>query len=462
MRVHNFSGYAPTCWPAEDGGPTREQAPHGIKGLDASAATFGLLASRPAHGAHMGVIGTEGRMYILRSLFGKTVMHDPAEAIVELVDPLTLEATTTSPVLPAGPWWAGGLAVHANGGIIVVSGQWIHRLDPDTLEVKAARKLPTGRPHNSFVVLDDGTIVLKDIDRSLLGPATLHAIDPETLQDRCAPIQFRETVIARLSAKGSTIYAAGVDHAMRVHWTGSELRADADWMHRYRHHPGQGHAWDPVISADRMWFLDQGRHRFRISMRGSAVDEAPVRLHSVGLNDSSAATEVVICGAKRGAITNPPLIDPDRMIAVGYDSANGWITAFDIPADPAATPVERWRKPLHTAPHLMRFADTGELVACDHRAPWPIANSITSRLLDWRLSEPLRRSGIRTPHLEPKLAKAFAGEDMVVLDLETGEEKARATMPVVAQSVMFPLAGENRDVVMATMTGIFRVGAADS
>jgi hypothetical protein len=49
---------------------------------------------------------------------------------------------------------------------------------------------------------------------------------------------------------------------------------------------------------------------------------------------------------------------------------------------------------------------------------------------------------------------------MVVLDLETGDEKARATMPVVAQSVMFPLAGENRDVVMATMTGIFRVGVA--
>jgi hypothetical protein len=409
----------------------------------------------------MGVIGTEGRIYLLRSLFGKTVFNEPAEAIVEVVDPLTLEATLTSPVLPAGPWWAGGLAVHADGGIIVVSGQWIHRLNADTLEVEAARQLPTGRPHNSFVVLDDGTIVLKDIDRDLVGPATLHAIDPATLEDRCPTLQFRETVIARLSAKGNTVYAAGVDHAMRVHWTGTELVADDSWLHRYRHHPGQGHAWDPVISAGRMWFLDQGRHRFRVSMRGSALDEAPVRLHSVGLEDSSAATEVVICGARRGAITNPPLIDPERMIAIGYDSANGWITAFDIPEDPTATPVEKWRKPLHTAPHLMRFADTGELVACDHRAPWPMANSIVSRLLNWRLAEPLRRSGIRTPHLEPRLANAFAGEDMVVLDLETGDEKARATMPVVAQSVMFPLAGENRDVVMATMTGIFRVGVTD-
>jgi hypothetical protein len=56
------------------------------------------------------------------------------------------------------------------------------------------------------------------------------------------------------------------------------------------------------------------------------------------------------------------------------------------------------------------------------------------------------------------LAKLIAGEAVVVLDIETGIERARAAMPVVAQSVMFPTAGENRDVVMATVTGIFRVG----
>ena len=49
---------------------------------------------------------------------------------------------------------------------------------------------------------------------------------------------------------------------------------------------------------------------------------------------------------------------------------------------------------------------------------------------------------------------------MVVLDLETGKEMARAHVPVVAQSVMFPTAGENRDVIMSTVTGVFRVGVA--
>lgn len=62
--------------------------------------------------------------------------------------------------------------------------------------------------------------------------------------------------------------------------------------------------------------------------------------------------------------------------------------------------------------------------------------------------------------MEPRLARLVAGEDMVVLDIETGEEKARARMPVVAQSVMFPTAGENRDVIMSTVTSVFRVGMA--
>ncbi|CAB4878871.1 unannotated protein [freshwater metagenome] len=453
------SGYARTCWPAEDGGPTREQAPAGITYLLGSDSDrFKLLAGRAAPGAHMAVIGPDGAMFLLRSLFGHRILKDPAQAVVERIDPLTLETTLSSPVLPAGPWWAGGLAVLASGDIVAVSGRWIHRLDPQTLEVIAARELPTGRPHNSFVVLDDGTIVLKDIDRSLALPAVLHAIDPQSLEDRCEPLDLGETVIARLSADGNTIYAVGVDHAMRIHWDGSTLSPDSEWRHKYRTHPNQGYGWDPVVSAGRLWFLDQGRHRFRISMRGSGLDSGPVRLHAVPLENAAAATEVVICGAPHGGITNPPLIDPDRMIAVGYDTANGWITAFDIPLDPASTPTERWRKRLHTGPHLMRYSGSGELIACDHNAPWPLGTRLGSWLLEKGLSDAMRRSGEDRPGLEPKLAKLIAGEDVVVLDIETGLERARASMPVVAQSVMFPTAGENRDVVMATVTGIFRVG----
>ena len=113
---------------------------------------------------------------------------------------------------------------------------------------------------------------------------------------------------------------------------------------------------------------------------------------------------------------------------------------------------------MHTAPHLMRFGDSGELIVHDHRAPWPWATRAGSWLLERGLADPLRRSGEQRPHLEPKLARAVAGEDLLVLDIATGAELSRASMPLMAQSVMFPTAGENSDVFVSSVTGIFRVG----
>ena len=54
-----------------------------------------------------------------------------------------------------------------------------------------------------------------------------------------------------------------------------------------------------------------------------------------------------ICGLPGGVVANPPVVDPQRRIAVGYDSANGVLAAFTVAADGtlepalAATPVPR-------------------------------------------------------------------------------------------------------------------------
>ena len=452
------TGYANSPWPAEDGGAARLQAPVGEPGLQLAAGEhFEVLAERRVSGIQMIVRGADGSLYALRSLLGRRVMKDPARTVIEKLDQLTLEAVATSPELPAGPWWAGGLAVLADGSIVAISGRWVHRLDAQSLHVLNARELPVDAPYNSFVALPDGTLFTKDFDRDLRRPASLLALDPVTLEDRAAPLRLPETVIARLSAADGKIYCVGIDHVMRVDWNGGRMELDP-WRWRYRTGPGAGYGWDPVIALGRLWFLDQGRHRFRLSMRGSALDRGPVRLHSIPLDDASKATSVAICGRDWGAITNPPLIDPDRGIAVGYDTANGQMSAFDIPADPFERPTFRWTKEIHSGPHLLRWGPSGELIACDHRAPWPLHTRLASRLLDTSLSDALRRSGERTPELEPKLADRLAGEDAVVLDIETGEERGRATLPVLSQSVMFPTAGANRDAILTTMTAIFRVG----
>ncbi|MEI6664456.1 MAG: hypothetical protein WCL20_09190 [Actinomycetes bacterium] len=446
-------------WPAEDGGPERLQAPTGEAGPEVTShEQFELLANRHAPGAQMAVRRGPGELYLLRSLFGHRAIDDPAQAVVERINPLTLEPINSSPILPAGPWWAGGVAVMADGNLTLVSGSFAHRLDGDSLEVLASRELSAPRPYNSFVALSDGTIITKDIDRSLSSSCRVHALDPSTLEDLCDPVELGESAIARLSADGSSVYSVATDHVYRLDWDGTRLTKSSDWNPHYRKGDGKGYGWDPVLAAGRIWFLDQGRHRFRISMRGSGLDHGPVALHAIDLADASNHFQLEISGSPFGSVTNPPLVDPDRMIAVGYDSAGGHVRAFDIPTDPAIAPTPRWSGSFHTGPHLMRFPDSGELVLFDHRAPWPLHTRAGSRLLESGLSDHLRRSGERKPEMEAKLAKLIGGEDVALVDIETGVERSRARLPVFGQSVAFPTAGENRDLITANFNGVQRVG----
>lgn len=460
-RPRANAAYWDSPWPAEDGGPSRLQAPHGQGGLSLQQTDrFELLANRPASGAQMAVRGGSREVYLLRSLFGRRAIHDPSRTVVERIHPETLEQLSASQVLPAGPWWAGGLSVMRDGNLTVVAGSFAHRLSGDDLSVLSSRQLSAPRPYNSFVALADGTIVTKDIDRSLSSSCRVHALDGETLEDRCEPVDIGEPAIARLSADGDRVWVVGVDRVHRLDWDGSRLRLAEDWRPTYRKGSGKSYGWDPVIACGRIWFLDQGRHRFRLSMRGSGLDHGAVALHAIDLEDPGNHFALAISGKDFGSVTNPPLIDPERMIAVGYDSSAGHVRAFDIPESPSEEPTPRWSGSFHTGPHLMRFPDTGELILFDHRARWPVYTRAGSRALESGLADMLRRSGERTPQLEARLARHIAGEDVAVVDIETGVERGRATLPVLGQSVAFPTAGEYRDLITANFNGVQRVGVA--
>ncbi|MDA2992141.1 MAG: hypothetical protein O3B27_11360, partial [Actinomycetota bacterium] len=121
------------------------------------------VTSRDAFGVTMVVLRAPGEVYVLRNTVGTNIFEDPAVGWVERIDPHTLEALERSPDLPAGPFWPGGLAAHANGSLYTVFGRWCHRLAPDCSVIER-RELPAPRPYNSFVILADGTIATKDLD----------------------------------------------------------------------------------------------------------------------------------------------------------------------------------------------------------------------------------------------------------------------------------------------------------
>jgi hypothetical protein len=406
----------PSPWPAEDGGPARRQAAGG--GLRVAAGERLVATSRTAVASTMVVLRDPGEVFLLCHTGG-----EEAVSWVERIDPVTLDPLGRSPDLPGGPAWPGGLAAHAGGSLHVVFGNHAHRLSPG-LDVQASRLLPRARPYNSFVVLPDGHLVTKDFGGSRPGapvsgppPATeLLVLDPEGL-DVVAVHPLPEPSIARLSARGSEVVVVGEDSVFTVGWDGRRLERGR--RVRYRTEPGQTYGWDAVVDGGAAWFLDdgEGSDRYNGSLRGLGLSDAPLRLHRVDL-DAGGRTSAEVCGLRGGLVANPPAVDLERGVAVGYDSGNGRVAGFTVDRDGSLR--RRWEKALDHAAHPLRYPETGELVL---------------------------------HHFD----RQRGAEQLVVLDIETGAELARVDTGSPVQSVVFPAAGFDRDLYTCSFTTVTRI-----
>lgn len=405
-------GHWPGPWPAEDGGPQRRQAAPGA-GLHLRPGERLRAVQRDVVAATMVVHRDPGETYLLR--------HTPpvdgvARSWVERIHPETLACEQRSPDLAGGPPWPGGLAAHANGSLYTVFGRHAHRLAPDTT-LEASRELPRERPYNSFVVLADGCLATKDLAHD--GPASeLVLLEPDRL-DIVARLALPQRSVARLSADGTSIYVVGVDSLLRVEWDGrGGLSLDDGFTARYRTVDGQTHGWDAVIDDASAWFLDDGAgsEAYQGSFRGIGISTVPNHLVRVRL-DTGAVTLTPVCGLPKALVANPPAVDPQRRIVVGFDSSNGVLSGFRYDDNG----LDRlWQRQQGHAAHMLRYPDTGELVTGDHDG-------------------------------------ARVADQAVVLDITTGAEKGRVDTGSPVQSVLFPAPGWGRDFYLVSFTTITRV-----
>ena len=400
-------------WRYEDGGPRRPQTTAGALGLRPGDTLE--VTTRMAPAVTMVVAGDAGELFLLRHTAG-----DGATALVERIDPHTLETLDQSPELDGGPVWPGGLGANRHGSLHVVFGNHAHRLDAD-LRVVASTTLPRERPYNSFVTLPDGHLVTKDFGGARPGfpiaaadreACELLVLEPEglTIVDRLvAP----EPSIARLSAAGDDVYVVGDTSLLRVRWDGRRLALDDAFTAPYRTMEGQTYGWDCVIAAGAAWFLDDGdgSEHYNGTLRGHGVSTAPLHLVRVDLG-TGVVTMVEICGRPGGLVANPPVVDEARGVVVGYDSGNGALVGFDLD-----TLDVRWRRDQDHGSHLLLYAESGELVTGDHA-------------------------------------------DAVVLDIATGDELARADTGSGIQSVLFPAPGFEHDFYVCTFLTVSRVAVA--
>lgn len=419
-------GYWHSRWPGEDGGPLRRQEPAdgGELGLRSAGRSL-AVTHRPVSNVGVGTMVVQrapGELYMLCHTGG-----EEATSWVEQIDPVSLRTIRRSPSMEGGPTWPGGIACHDNGSIYVVFGQFAHRLSPE-LDVLATVRLPRRRPYNSFVILPDGCLAAKDFGGLRPGQdeqddyegTEVVVLEPEWLEivaRRLVP----EPSIARLSAEGSDVYVVGESSLWRVRWSGSELTLDSGYRALYRTLPGQGFGWDAVLENGAAWFHDngQGTERYAGSLRGLGVSRTPSNLVHVHLMTGE-VTLTEICGLQGGVVANPPVIDPVRRVVVAYDSGNGVVTGFRI--DPRGVTGRLWSREINHAAHMLRYP-SGELVLCDYDH-------------DQRM------------------------EQVLVIDIETGQEYARADTGSPVQSVLFPAPGFGRDFYLVSFSTLTRCEVA--
>ena len=404
-------------WSTEDGGPRRLQWVDGARLAIAAGETL-QVTSRSMMVVTMVVVASPDDVFVLCHTGG-----DSAVSWVERVHPETLETLATSEHLAGGPAWPGGTAVHPNGGIYVVFGNHAHRLNR-SLQVVASRELPRIRPYNSFVVLPDGHLVTKDFGGSRPGnemeepfaPTQLVVLEPTGL-NIVATLDLPEASIARLSANENDVYVVGTSSLWRVRWDGESLHSDG-WRAEYRQLQGQTYGWDVVIADTDAWFLDNGEstHKFAGTLRGVGTATAP--LHLVRVNLASGRVSLhEICGLAGGVVANPPLVDEQRQMVVGFDSGNGVLAGFSYDE----TKVRKvWSVEQNHGSHMLLYPESGEFVSAHYD----------------------QERGV---------------EQVVVRDISTGREIARADTGSPIQSVVFPACGTRRDFYWCSMLSLNRV-----
>ena len=446
--------YWPRPWTGEDGGPRRWGVPGSdLAGLDIRPGErLEVTAVHDAFATDALVRREPGELYALRhGMSMRGPQTTPVEAWVERLDPETLEVTASTPHLPGGPFWPGGIAAHANGDLHMVFGRWAWRLSPD-LEVLASHRLPVGRPHNSFVILDGGELVTKDCDAPAgLEPSTFSVLDPETLLPVAEPLRLPEPSIARLSGDGESVIAIGTTTVFRLRLDreAGRLVIDEAWQPSYGPSPERGYGWDPVITDEHVFWMDNGRNRVDTTMLDSGEESDPVRLWWARLDDAAKTRSVEISGIPYGTESNPPAWDPVNRIVVAYDSGNAVMQAWKMDGDELES---IWRLDgLAHGGHLILYPDTRELVVGDWGG---------SELMRGRLVRPIMRKIAPMLGLSAaarRAAVAGGGDNLVVLDLDSGEEKARVEVPSSVQAFLFPAPGFGRDIYYQSLSTIARI-----
>ena len=443
-RQGTHAGYWPSPWPVECGGNRRQKS--GTGRLDALDGTANVVTRRDGLWHVMVIERDPGQLYVGGTL--PNFSGPPPHGWVERIDPETLAPLAASPNLPCGDHvWCGAILAHANGSIMSVNGSFLHRLDPLDLSILAERQLPADRSHNGLLALSDGTLITKDLRLEGQGGTTITRLEPEhlaVLETIVLPEGSMGRIAADALAPGSSeasdgatdvIYVPGTEHLWRLRAHADRLEVD-DWRARYRQANDQwGLAWDACLSDGHCWLMDCGdvlsvRRIHQVEPNGRYQDPpgrdlswrlpAPwagaQRLFRIPLDQPEQMQWIEPFGIPGGGIIAPPVHVPEAEIAVAWDSVNGGLAGVATGGDDLEL---AWHLDIRASMQPVVFPESGELVIND-----------------------FTKDG---------------NDDLVVVDVTSGQLLDRVSTGSRVANGMFLTAGGSRDVFYCSTTALARV-----
>jgi len=433
-RNERHPGYWPSAWPVECGGNRRQKASPGR--LDAATGAATVTTKRNDRWNVMTVEREPGEWFLGGTM--AAFSGPPPFGWVQRIDPESLEPLATSADLPCGDHvWCGAILVHANGSVYSVNGSYLHQLDPHDLSIMAERQLPADRAHNGLLSLSDGTLITKDLRLEGQGGTTITRLDAATLEivdTLVLPEGSMGRIAADRTETGDHVYVPGTEHLWRINVTADAMQVD-QWQPRYRSANDRwGLAWDSCISDGAAWIMDCGDiesvrmiHHVEpngrypeppgkaMSWRRSAPWDGPQRLLRVSLDDPNDVLSVEPFGTAGGGIIAPPVHVPELNTAIAWDSVNGGLAGIDTSDGLQVS----WHVDARPSMQPVVFPESGELVINDFTAD--------------------------------------GSDDLIVVDISTGELLDRVATGSRIANGMFLTAGGNLDVFYCTTLFLSRV-----
>lgn len=440
-RSAPLPGYWPSKWPVECGGNRRQKAVAGELGARQGAPT---VTTRQNGKWNVMVIEREpGQFYLAGTMAAFT--GPPPFGWVERIDVETLEPEASSPELPCGDHvWCGAALAHESGAIFNVNGSYVHRLDADC-NVTGELRLPADEAHNGLLALSDGTLITKDLRLEGHGGTTVTRIDPDTLEIMGEPLVLPEGSMGRIAADRVTeddgtvadyVVVPGIEHLWRVRISGDEWGVDESWKPKYRELGGPtGLAWDSNLSGGTAWIMDCGdvagvRAIFDQRPNGRFDGLAPRQLswqHPAPWSGAQRLLRVDTTtgdiqavepfGTAGGGIIAPPVHVPEQGITIAWDSINGGLAGIDD-----QTMEVRWVRPeIKASMQPVVWPDSGELAINDFVGD---------------------------------------GDDLVVVDIATGDVLSRVATGSRLANGMFLSPGTGNDVFYCSTLAVARIAFA--